>query len=101
DRRTRCAAGGGLSHGCRLPRSSGRRPRPQRRRLRARLEELLEDLERGRCRSVGPEAAVLDDRADDDLRRLGRLGGAIAAPPRLVALVRLWVLLRGARLAGD
>src|SRR5947208_1459600 len=66
-------------------------------------EELLEHLQRCGCRRVAAVAAVLDQRADDQVRRIRR---AVAAPPRLVerswvAVARVDALLSRARLARD
>src|SRR5207237_6175714 len=67
------------------------------------VEELLEDLERGRSRRGSAVAAVLDQRADDELWIVVR---PVPAPPRLAEKARDPVagidgLLRRAGLAGD
>ena len=68
------------------------------------VEVLLEDAERSRRRGRRAVAAVLDHRADDEL---GVVGGAVAAPPRLILEVpdriarEIDDLLGGARLARD
>src|SRR6185503_12624166 len=95
-RAPRGAASATRARGCRRPRSSRHLARAE-----LSLEVLLEDLQRGRRGRVGAEAAVLDQRADDELRRRGALRRPVAAPPRLVELVGVRVLLRGAGLAGD
>src|SRR5439155_20817042 len=70
----------------------------------ARVEVLLEDLQRRRGRGRAAVSSVLDHGTDDDLRRVGR---RVAAPPRLVLGLALWIageaddLLGRPRLAGD